>query len=84
MSVDQELKIPPELDYIMQACRAVSKDKLQDALWLMKEGLRENSGIAEQIDTSLFIALLRALVVDLEIRSEEHFGPFTRRGSKPD
>ena len=60
MSEDQELKIPPELDYIMQACRAVSTDRLHDALWLMKEGLRESSGIAEQIDTSLFIALLRA------------------------
>jgi hypothetical protein len=71
--MEQELEIPPELDYIMQACRAVSKDKYQEALGLVKEGLRENSGIAEQIDTSLFITLLRALVVELEIRSEEHF-----------
>jgi hypothetical protein len=74
MTVDQEPNIPPELDYIMQAWRAVSKDKYQDALWLLKEGLRKNSGIAEQIDTSLFIALLRALIVELEIKAEEHFG----------
>lgn len=74
MTVDQEPNIPPELDYIMQAWRAVSKDKYQDALWLLKEGLRENSGIAEQIDTSLFIALLRALIVELEIKAEDHFG----------
>ena len=75
MTVDEEPNIPPELDYIMQAWRAVSNDKYQEALWLLKEGLRENSGIAEQIDTSLFIALLRALIVELEIKAEEQFGP---------
>ena len=79
MTVDQEPNIPPELDYIMQAWRAVSNDKYQDALWLLKEGLRENSGIAEQIDTSLFIALLRSLIVELEIKAKKHFGQRVER-----
>jgi len=74
MTKDQDIQIPPELDYIMEACRAVSKNRYQDALWLLKEGLRENSGIADRIDTALFIALLRALIVELEVRAEEHFG----------
>ena len=84
MSVNEELNIPPELNYIMQACRAVSKERYPDALLLVKEGLRENSGIAEQLDAPLFIALLRALVVELEIRAEEHFGPLTRNELEPE
>lgn len=79
MRVDEELKIPTELEYIMQACRAVSKNRFQDALFLMKDGLRETSGIAEQMDTSLFIALLRGLLVELELKAEEHYGPLTPR-----
>lgn len=75
MTTDQDLQIPPELDYITQACRAVSKANYGNAISLLKEGLRENSGIAEKLDIALFIALLRALVVELEIKFEELHGP---------
>ncbi len=73
MNADQELQVPPELEYIIDACRAVSKEDYLNALLLMKEGLRECSGIAETLDTSLLIALLRTLVVELELRSEKNF-----------
>lgn len=72
MSEHQDIPIPAELDYIMEASRAVAKNQLVDALWIVKKGLRENSGIADQIDVELFIALLRALIVELEIKLEEH------------
>ena len=69
-----DVTVPPELDYIIQACRAVSSGDYREAISLMKEGLRETSGIAETVDTSLFVALLRTLVVDIELRADRDLG----------
>jgi hypothetical protein len=70
--MNPDLKIPPELEYIMGACRSVSNHNYRDAISLMKEGLRETSGLSKTLDIDLFIALLRTLVVDLERQAEKH------------
>jgi len=36
----------------------------------MKEGLRETAGVSKTLDVDLFIAMLRTLVVELELRLE--------------
>ena len=71
MNIDQEVQVPPELDYIVRACRAVSHGDYRDAILLMKEGLRETSGITETLDFALFIALLRTLVAEVERKVEK-------------
>lgn len=68
MSIEAPLEIPAELAYITDAGRAVSVKRYREALSILKEGLRENSGMAERIDTAMLIALLRALVVEIEVR----------------
>jgi len=70
--MNPDLKIPPELEYIMKACRSASSHNYRNAILLMKEGLRETSGLSKTLDIDLFIALLRTLVVDLELQAEKH------------
>ncbi|HKO61197.1 MAG TPA: hypothetical protein VJV03_08570 [Pyrinomonadaceae bacterium] len=68
MSIEAPLEIPSELAYITDAGRAISVKRYREALSILKEGLRENSGMPERIDIEMFIALLRALVVEIEVR----------------
>ena len=68
MSIETPLEIPKELEYIPDAGRAISVKRYREALSILKEGLRENSGMTETLDTAMFIALLRALVVEIEVR----------------
>ena len=74
MSTDETKVAPPELDYILQSCRAVAERRYADALFLLKEGLRENVGVAERINSLELITLLRALVTIIESNAEEDFG----------
>src|SRR6266850_8452709 len=63
-------KIAPELEYILKSCKAIRNGRYEDSLQLLKEGLRENFGIAEKIDPAEFITLLRALVTVIEVKFE--------------
>ena len=82
MSSEDNKDVPPELEYILQSCKAVSERRYGDALLLVKEGLRENIGVAEQIETAELITLLRTLVVVIESSLEEDFG--IRCGKQPE
>lgn len=74
MTSENTKDVPPELEYIFQSCRAVSERRYGDALLLVKEGLRENIGVAEKIETAELITLLRTLVIVIESSLEEDFG----------
>lgn len=65
MSSDTK-EIPPELEYIFQSCKAVAEKRHADALILVREGLRENMAIVDQIDTAELITLFRTLVTVIE------------------
>jgi hypothetical protein len=69
--MSENTKIPPELEYILESCKAVEEKRYKEALLLLKEGLRENVGISEQIDTGELITLLRTLVAVIESSIEE-------------
>lgn len=64
-------KIAPELEYILKSCKAVTNGRYDDSLQLLREGLRENFGIAGKIDSAEFITLLRALVTVIEVKFEK-------------
>ena len=82
MSTQNTKEVPSELEYILQSCKAVSEQRYGDALLLLKEGLRENIGLAEQIETAELITLLRTLVIVIESSLEEDFG--IRCGKQPE
>ena len=82
MSTQNTKEVPSELEYILRSCKAVSERRYGDALLLLKEGLRENIGVAEQIETAELITLLRTLVIVIESSLEEDFG--IRCGKQPE
>jgi hypothetical protein len=74
MSSEKNKEVPPELEYVLQSCRAVSERRYEDALFLLKEGLRENVAVADRIDTGELITLFRTLVTVIESSAEQDFG----------
>ena len=74
MSSEHTGNVPPELQYILESCKAVAERRYEDALQLVKEGLRENVGVADRLDTAELITLFRTLVTVIESTAGEDFG----------
>jgi len=74
MDVNGTKETPAELKYILECCKAFHEKRYEDALLLLKEGLRENVGIADKIETAELITMFRTLVTVIESSLDSDFG----------